>query len=80
MGPEISSKVFQEAQNTQEYCKRIDDIVHIECRSAEDVMQLNKKLADALSEIGEKSGKKKTPRKGKIFTPRTNGLTLVALS
>ena len=63
--PEISSKVFQEAQNTQEYCKRIDDILHIECRSAEDVLQLNKKLADALSEIGEKSGKKKTPRKGK---------------
>ena len=60
---ETSPKVFQDAQEEPDYKKEILEILHKECHSSEDVVNLNTILTDTLVKIGEKSGKKREPKR-----------------
>jgi hypothetical protein len=63
--PDSSCTIYQNEQETQEFRVRIDEILHKECSSAEDVIKLNENLSCVLRGAGERSGKKVSKRSKK---------------
>ena len=62
---EASEDIFQKSQNEPETQEMINKLLQKDCNTADDVFELNKKLTEILTDIGQK-----TVKKDQIFTKK----------